>query len=160
MDVLRFIKDDHERIRSLFTKFESTQDPTEAQKSVNTLLAESRAYQSVEQGHILPEFSAFLRDRDRTVLDHCQQRSDALKAEQDNLFKELGKVLGKTRSFEALRKRVLELKTKTFEHFEQIEQDLMPRVRQAVPTQDREDMGIVFHDLREEALSTTSQYVH
>lgn len=160
MDVLRFIKDDHERIRGLFKQFESVETPDDTRRAMTELLTASRAYQTVEQGHILPEFSAFLSDRDQATIAACQKQCDELKSAHDELLKDAAKALAKARSFDALRKRVLDLKAKTLSHFEQIEQELMPRVRQSIPTQDREDMGVVFQDLRDEAVGETQRVFH
>jgi hypothetical protein len=155
MDVLRFIKDDLEKIRGLFGRFESAPTPEEAQRLADELLKEARAYQIMEQTYILPEFSTALSERDQTVVKHCLESGQTLKSQQEDLVK----ALGRAKSFDALKKRVLDLKSSTLKHFDTVEQDLMPKVRQAIPTAEREDMGLAFQDLRSD-LSAQKGGVH
>ncbi len=142
MDVLQIIKADHDGVRSLLFSLE-TSDATRRVELIDRLRSELAVHTKIEEAYLYPEVADLTAERLPGFFDFCianhrtivrsleQLRKSAVAAEEDDFYK----------SFQTLKKVVLG-------HFEAEEDQLMPLIRKNVSTPEREELGMVFEDLK------------
>ena len=158
MDVLHVIKSEHDRLRLLLTSPQSSQSrsaspkalqqPTSGQHDRQSALKEiSREVKinlKLEEEYLYPEISGLFAGSG-AVLETCMANHSSIRRALDDMTSPSHSQDGD---------EVLdELRLLLGKHFETEERVLMPKIRQLIPTQEREDLGQVLLDFKEEALA-------
>jgi len=146
VDVLQIIKLDHERIRGVLSQIAGTDKVTERRRLVAELEEDASRHFHIEANYLYPEVSAIYTD-DGGFFDERQtshkQLTKRLHAVSEMLRKPVSDHVGFEKKFD-------ELNQLFDDHFGAEERVMMPRVRQFMPTQEREDLGQVILDVKEE----------
>jgi len=145
MDVLHIIKTDHDRIRQVLDSFELLNGVQARRKAFPELSREIETHILLEEGYLYPEI-ADLFSGSQILVDIGR----ACHAVISKTMKSLDKALDRPSSEQDLAdKRFAELKEQILKHFQSEEEQMMPRVRQLITTQEREDLGQVFADAKD-----------
>ncbi len=153
MDVLYLIKEDHNKIRSLCNAMMDAFERVKALKEEDytpallSLGREVRAHLHLEETYLFPEVLNVFPDAKRLITTCLGHQVAILKALDDIEVKLLK--IGAKKLPEAA-PGIANFKAAIEQHFSIEEEMLLPKIRQLIPTQDREDLGQVFQDVREE----------
>lgn len=158
MDVLYIVKEDHEKIKSLTDKVcgalltsEKPQDiDVEVKSLFSDLIRETRWHLHMEETYLFPEITNIYPEAEKLIkscLNNHIRIGKILKELEDKTIKGLKK----SPSISAIISNMTtSFKKEITEHFKFEEEMLLPKIRQLIPTQEREDLGQVFHDVKEE----------
>lgn len=147
MDVLHIMKADHERLKSRLSEFLAAESVSNRRKLFPDLEKELTVHSTIEEGYLYPEVSGLFADAD-VLLDICAANHILLTRN----LQAIGKLIGKPQAEQSgLQKKIDELNQLVGKHIALQEQSLMPKIRQLIATQDREDLGQVLLDKRAEA---------
>lgn len=146
MDVLQLIKTEHQGIRSLVAKLSESGTITARRKLISDIRRQTDIHLHLEGDYLYPEINDLFNGADRFV-----KKSKACHRNINRSLNEVEKLVN-TRPQPAkslLDRKISQLQIKLNEHFETEEENLMPKMRSMIPTQDREDLGQVFLDAGE-----------
>jgi hypothetical protein len=148
MDVLHFIKSYHDEVRQVLDSVESADGPKARRQRLDDLARLVQAYLDLEKDYLYPEIGDLFAGVD-TLVRAGEANGAAIGRRMKNLVKLLAKPVNEQEGWE---KRLAELRESLIEHFDSEEQVLMPKMRLMIRTEDREDLGQVFLDARDELL--------
>ncbi len=142
MDVLQIIKADHDSVRNLLFILE-TADAKHRVDLIERLRSELSLHTKIEESYLYPEVADLTAERlpgffdfcianHRTIVRSLELVRKAAASSDEDAF---------SKSFQSLNKVVSS-------HFEAEEDQLMPLIRKSVSTPEREELGVVFEDLK------------
>ena len=150
MDVLHFLRSDHETIKRAFACLDSTSQVPQINSALEDVAAAVELHLGLEKDYLYPEISGSFNGVDALVA--------AGLANASVIEKKLKAVLSLAEQAEAvsgpLAQAISEFKLQTMSHFEQEERLLLPKLRDFVRTEDREDLGQILQDVQEERHSS------
>lgn len=145
MDILSIIKSDHDQIRRGIATIDGLTGLQARRKAYPALAKEIETHLLLEEGYLYPEV-ADLFNGSQILVDIGRANHATL----TKLLKSLEKALDRPATEQALAdKKWTELKEILLKHLITEEDQLMPKVRATISTQDREDLGQVLMDARE-----------
>lgn len=148
MDVLHFIKSYHDEVMQAVDAVIAADGLNDHRQQIDSLARLIQAYIELEKDYLYPEISDLFAGVDSLV-----RMGEANGAAILRRLKNLLKLLDKPREEQVgWDKRLIELREGLVEHFDNEEQVLMPKMRLMIRTEDREDLGQVFLDARDELL--------
>lgn len=150
MDVLHFLKSDHDAIRTGLDRLDKSDGLKVRRAVLDELARRVQVHMVLERDYLYPEIAELFAGVDALVaigLANASQISRRMKV--------LVKLLGQPASEQAgYPKRLDELRESVLQHFEHEEQNLLPKLRYLIRTEDREDLGQVFMDAQDELMKT------
>ncbi len=149
MDVLQLIKEDHLDLKCLLGAIDREKSIVRKRRLTEELKAKVRFQLMMDQDYLIPELS------DRFPGVHEYQRTSG--KSHKRIYRAVGDLNNLASRKVQETKVVLGTKQKQVtqmlaEYLDRREDLLMPQIRQAIPTQDREDLGQVFLDIRSDEL--------
>ncbi len=144
MDVLFLMKSEHDLIRGQLQEFESSKTAKAAKKAFESLEGLVGYYLTLEKDYIYPEIIGLFSGAERLV-----ERGLCRQKEITDRMIELSEVFSK-KSAKTLKSQTKAFSELTREHLEILEERLMPELRSRIDTSDREDLGQVFLDVKQE----------
>jgi hypothetical protein len=146
VDVLQFIKTSHDQIREDLGRFLKSDGIKARRSTFESLSGVITTQLLLERDYLYPELPGLFPEAELVVstgLANGSLISKKLKLLEKSLAKAVKEQAGIERKIEEF-SQLLET------HFNQQEQSLMPRLRQSMRTEDREELGQVFVDVRED----------
>lgn len=146
MDVLQWIKEDHQHLRRIVKELESTPSIPARRKLLDELQKDISRHLYLESEYLYPEISdlysgaaGFVKSSSGT---HRVIKKSLTELQQLTVQKpQAGK--------QVVDEKLAKLSALIEAHLVDEESQLMPKIRELIPTQDREDLGQVFIDLRD-----------
>jgi hypothetical protein len=153
MDVLQFIKTSHDQIRGDLGRFLGS-DGVKARRSAFETLSGVVSFQlMLERDYLYPELPGLFAEADVVVATGLANGSVLSKK-----LKLLEKTLAKALKDQAgIEKKIGEFSALLESHFSQQEQHLMPKLRQTMRTEDREELGRVFEDVKSDLIAEAGE---
>lgn len=147
MDVLQYIKASHDQIRGDLGRFLGAEG-VKARRAAFETLSNGISFQlMLERDYLYPELPGLFPEAEVVVATGLANGSAIAKK-----LKFLEKFLAKALKDQAgIEKKIEDFSASVEAHFYQQEQALMPKLRQTMRTDDREELGRVFEDVRNEA---------
>lgn len=139
MDVLLFIKESHVTLRSRCSELEAESGIKGRRTALETLAKELELHLTLEQDYLYPELIGLFNGAEAMTATGAANATTIRRR-----LKALQKQLGMPASDQAAYpKKLAELVEAVGTHFEVEEQTLMPKIRDSMRTEDREDLGDV-----------------
>lgn len=148
MDVLHFLKSDHDAIRTGLDRLEKSDGVKVRRAVLDELARRVQTHMVLERDYLYPEIAELFAGVEALVsigLANMTQISRRLKV----LVKLVSQPVAQQASYP---KKLEELREAVLQHFEHEEQSLLPKLRYLIRTEDREDLGQVFLDVRDELM--------
>lgn len=143
MDVLSFIKQRHVEIREQLAGLTRLDGAKKARIDFDAFADQLATALHLEDVYLLPELEAAARGFDAWI-ETCRVGNQAL----DKQLKAARKALGRSPwDAHSATEALVKLEDTLRGQFSYTEEVLMPKIREALPTQDREDLGQVFEDV-------------
>lgn len=153
MDVLQYIKATHDQIRGDLGRFLSAEGVKARRTAFETLSNEISFQLMLERDYLYPELPGLFPEAEVVVSTGLANGSTIAKK-----LKFLEKLIAKALKDQAgIEKKIEDFGTTVEAHFSQQEQFLMPKLRQTMRTEDREELGRVFEDVRSDAGSASDE---
>lgn len=153
MDVLQIIKDDHARIQSTADELQRASSMTARKKLFKPLQRDLLQHLHIEAEFLYPEAEDCVVNIPESFFNISAKNHKVLLKG----LKKVEKVVEK-RSLVAADQKAIEALSQAIEnHFSLEESVLMPRMRKLLPTQEREDLGLVYRDYAQEVIGVTRQ---
>lgn len=149
MDVLHFLKTQHDLLRDGLTQVESADGVKARRTQLEELNRELNVHLLLEKDYLYPELGDLFPGADVLVTAGLASAS-TISRRAKTLIKLAAKPAAEQEGYS---KRLAELKDSILKHFDQEEQSLMPKIRNLIRTEDREDLGQVFIDAKAELLA-------
>lgn len=151
MDVLQFLKISHDQIRDDLGCFLKADGIKSRRTVFDSLVSEISIRLLLEKDYLYPELTGLFPEADVVIATGLANGSVLSKK-----LKILEKLLSKTiKEQTGIDKKIEEFAGLLEGHFNQQEQHLMHKLRQTMRTDDREELGQVFEDARDELKSGT-----
>lgn len=144
MDVLQIIKSDHAELRRQIGVVIGAETKPKLLESYELLSGGLRLHLKLEGEYLYPELGVLLNGSSAGFLVRSQQNHKAILKKMVGIEKGL-----RTSPVADLRDSLGQLATAVRDHLEYEEAVMMPRLREAMPTLDREDLGTVFMDVKD-----------
>lgn len=147
MDVLWIIKEEHEKIRAMIHDWKKTSELNLLAKQIHQIKTECLRVLALEKAYLIPELDG-LFPAALAIAEDTQNTQESLRKQAIGLDK-----------FPV--KAVIDVKFKpeaeqfcdnTAMYLDFVDSYLLPKLRQFMPTELREDLGQVFIDARQDAL--------
>lgn len=148
MDVLQVIKTEHEDLRALLKQLSDLDSVVEKRKVFERLNTELDRHMVLEEHYLYPEISELFQGADSFV-DVSLARHKILRKHIKQLSECLTQPVAKQKNLNEL---IEKFNSEASSHLTHEEDAIMPKLRRLIPTQDREDLGVVFLDARDHAL--------
>lgn len=153
MDVLHFLRSNHEKIRAHFERVDLASPKEQLRVQLDDVMRAVEIHFSLEQEYLYPEISGSFHGVEVLLTAGLANASVV-----DKRSKALIKLLSHAETqADILEKSFFDLKTATYSHFEQEERILLPKMREFVRTEDREDLGQILMDVQEELWNNRSE---
>lgn len=152
MDVLHFIKSSHDALRETVLRLEGESGVKARRLVCDELVRDLQAHVTLEKDYLYPEIGGLFPGSEALVATGLAEGA-LLSKRAKTLQKLLQKPVSEQDGYD---KRLTELKDALQRHCDQQEQNLLPKLRSAIPTQDREDLGQVFLEAKAELLAQAS----
>lgn len=152
MDVLHFLRSDHEAMRRSLDRLDRAAPVSQLTLALEEAVAFVEVHLGLEKDYLYPEISGAFNGVDAFVATGLANGSVIEKK-----LKAVLKILARDdveSDREGLFHAIADLKTHAFAHFDQEERLLLPKLREFVRTEDREDLGQILQDVQEERLLT------
>ena len=145
MDVLQLIKEDHDNIRRLIAALD-TAGKVARKTLANSLSRDIQIHLHLEREYLYPEVSGLFPEGEVMVRLSLANHGEILK-----ILKNVETAAGKSPSVQKNFATYLDsLKAKVEGHFKMEEDNFMPKIRHLISTEDREDLGQVFIEVKDE----------
>ena len=151
MDVLHFIKSYHDEVRTVLAAMAANDGIKVRRAKLDDCAGLVQTYLDLERAYLYPETQDLFPGAE-TLCRVGEANGVAISRRMKALQKLAGKAATEQDGYD---KRLAELKEAVLAHFDAEEQLLMPKMRLLIRTEDREDLGQVFVDAREELRSGT-----
>lgn len=156
MDVLYLMKSDREAIGTVFTGVESASGVKERRQAFEALERLLGPHLEFERDYLFPEISGAFAGS-QTLVDAGTANVTAIERKKKAVSRYLAKPAAEQKNWA---KQVKDLRELVEKHFSAELESLFPKVRHFFRTEDREDLGQVFQDFKEdreqEAASSTA----
>lgn len=149
MDVLQLIKKQHDMIRALGKGLGGVATVTDRRKLYTRLAGVVAVQMKIEEEYLLPEVTAVDASARRVAEANLSRHHD-LRNQMKVLEKAVNKRPQPAKDEVESQFNVLWSNLKF--HLTLVEDELLPRIRQRIPTQDREDLGEALQDVLAEEL--------
>jgi len=147
MDVLQFIKSNHERILAAWDEYYASTTVRVKRELFQAVYREVSGYQHVLSEYLLPEVCSVAPSSGTTVSLVAEVSSRAV----SKRLKSLDKIVSKPGSPAAsVKKHSDTFKRELDEQFQSLERIMMPLLRESMRTEEREDLGKLLVDLSNE----------
>jgi hypothetical protein len=146
MDILSILKAEHDQIRTELNKLESSDGVKARRTLIESLARDIQVHLTLEKDYLYPEIAGLFPGAE-TLVDIGQANGSAISRRLKLLVKMAAKPLAEQAGYD---KKEAELKDSLLRHFDFEEQNLMPKVRGLIRTEEREDIGQLFLDVRDE----------
>ena len=148
MDILHYLKTHHDSIRTTCESLWQAKAVKERKAQLEALVKATEVYLTLERDFLYPEISGLFAAADSLI-----EAAETNAANVDKGLKSLVKYASGA-GFDAavFATRLQELQLALTMHFDQEEQNLMPKMRMHIRTEEREDLGQVFADAEAEVL--------
>ena len=146
MDILQLIKEEHESIRKKIKVLLGEQYNTDTKHVFGDLSHDLRLHLKLESEYLYPEVSELFPEG-KVLIRLSLSNHDEIIAQIDKLD-EIYKNMNI--SPKNLHDMIEVLGEKVEAHYKLEEENFMPKIRQLINTQDREDLGQVFVDVKDE----------
>lgn len=133
MDALELITADHQKVRDLFDRFEQTTDPQARTEIVHAVVHELAVHGEIEELIFYPELRDALPDGDKVVDEAVNEH-----VEMKETLNALDGMTANDNSFDA---RMGELMAEVRHHMQEEEDEIFPKVRDAIGNHDLREMG-------------------
>ncbi len=153
MDVLQVIKEDHDAIRRSIDELLTASKVTDRRKVFATLQKSVSDRLVLEERYLYPEIHGLFAEAD-VFTTLAAGNHKIIRRHLSGLNQLLSKPVAAV-SAASLTKKISELKDLAERHLETVERVLMPKMRQLIPTVDREDLGQAFIDIKAELRNGT-----
>ena len=150
MDVLHFLKSDHDSIRASLDLVVAADGVKTRRIHLEDLAKLLQVHLVLERDYLYPEISGLFLGVD-AVID-LGLATAALTSKRLKLLVKLASKPADEQ--EGIDKRVAELRESILKHFDHEEQHLLPKMRYLIRTEDREDLGQVFVDVRDDVMKS------
>lgn len=146
MDVLQVIKRDHDELRDLISGFASVTKVAERRDLFGKLKLALDIHTRLEEGYLYPEVDGLFPGSELFV-----DASTANHRTIDRMLAAIGKTLKQpVVAHTGLSREIDKLAAVMESHLRMEEEQMMPKLRVSVGTQDREDLGEVFQEMRDD----------
>lgn len=145
MDILHYLKTHHDSIRTTCESLLQAKAVKERKAQLEALVKATEVYLTLERDFLYPEISGLFAAADSLI-----EAAEANAANVDKMLKSLVKTASSNAAVFAA--RLQEFQLALTRHFDQEEQNLMPKMRMHIRTEEREDLGQVFADAEAEVL--------
>lgn len=148
MDILFLIKQEQSKLQATLCSMMDQQDS--GRVNLEPALADVDQYISLDHEFLYPELSGLLSPQHRFV-NEGGQKHQVIKTLLANLKQELSEGHEDHKEgFRNAQNLFQSLKREVDQHIAYQQDQILPYLRSAVPTQDREDLGQVYLDLKED----------
>jgi len=148
MDVLQIIKADHSSIREKFALLQASKSVKERRELIEGLVEAMRMHLYLEEAYLYPELSGLVAEAEAYV-GLSKANHSILMRNIEKAAKLISQPIGKQNGVDKILQSAGE---KIEQHFSVEEEVLMPYLRKYLPTQDREDLGLVLQDVKMEGV--------
>jgi hemerythrin-like domain-containing protein len=142
MDILHYLKTQHESIRADFQRVVEAKAQKDRKAQLECLVRSTQVYLTLQRDFLYPELAGTFATADSLISaseDNARSLDKALKS----IVNTVAKPAFDASAFED---KMAHFGKALATHFDQEEQNLLPRVRDFIRTEDREDLGLVFAD--------------
>lgn len=148
MDILHYLKTQHDSIRGIYKRVAEAKVPKDRKTQLESLVRSTQVYLSLQRDFLYPEVSGSFAAADGLILT-----SESNAKTIDKAIKSVVNIASKP-AFDAsaFEEKMRSLGKALTTHFDQEEQNLLPKIRDYIRTEDREDLGLVFADAESELL--------
>lgn len=147
MDVLWIIKDEHEKLRAMINDWKKTSELNLLAKKIHQIKDECLKILALENMYLIPELEGLFPSSSKMAMD-TQKTHDCLKKQASGL----DKYSVKSKPDLKFRPVADEFCGTAADYLDFVDRDLLPKFREFMPTELREDLGQVFIDARQDAL--------
>lgn len=152
MDVLHFLKSHHDSVRRGLISLSDADGVKARRAAFDELARDVQVHLSLEKDYLYPEISGLFSGAEALVTAGL-----ASGVVIGRRLKVIAKLVAKTSAEQGeFPKRLAELREAVLKHLEQEEQSLMPKMRSMIRTEEREDLGQVFMDVKADVLAATT----
>jgi hypothetical protein len=149
MDVLHFLKTNHDTIRAELARLVELDGVKARRAELDELARAVQMHLVLERDYLYPEVSGLFSGAEALVTAGLAEAA-VIEKRLKAITKLAAKPAAEQDGFD---KRLDELRAAVIGHFDQEEQMLMPKIRELIRTEDREDLGQVFLDAKADALA-------
>ena len=142
MDAITLLEQDHRTVDELFERFEQTTEPAQRRKLVDTIIEELSIHAAIEEQELYPVMRRVLDAEDD--VEHAEHEHAEAKA----VLAVLAQLDAEDERFAPL---VSELIADVRHHVEEEEEELFPKLRQAVSEEELNDLGRRLEQAKEHA---------
>ncbi len=147
MDVLWIIKEEHEKLRELMFDWKKTSENNLLAKKIHRIKDELLRVLDLESAYLIPELDGLFPTALK-IAQTAQKSQELLKIQALSL----DKYPAKTKHGTELMPVADKFCGTASEYLDYIDSMLMPKFREFMPTELREDLGQVYMDARQDAL--------
>ncbi len=149
MDILHYLKTQHESIRANYQRVVEAKAPKDRKTQLECLVRSTQVYLTLQRDFLYPELAGSFSSAD-SLISASEGNARSLDKALKSIVNTAAKPALDAAAFED--KMVL-LGRALSTHFDQEEQNLLPKVRDFIRTEDREDLGLVFADAEQDLLA-------
>lgn len=150
MDVLQYLKADHEAIRTALEQLGRAEAVKLRRTQLDELAKQIQIHLVLERDYLYPEIAGLFVGAEAQIDAGLAQAAVIVKR-----LKSLQKIVETSATAQdGWVKRFQELRDAVHKHFDNEEQLLLPKLRIAIRTEDREDLGQVFLDAQTDVLTS------
>lgn len=137
MDALELLKNDHDKVKQLFQRFQSIKDESDHRKMFEEIKTELQAHTHIEESIFYPAVEKF-EELEDLVSESLEEHSTV-----KDLIDEID---GMNKDGEDLRPAVMELIESVEHHAEEEENEMFPKLRELMDRQELERLGKELED--------------
>lgn len=141
MDILDYLKTDHERVKTLFNDFQRSHDPQRRRQLLNEIRVSLQGHLEIEETVFYPAFSNYPEFKDLLSSSYADHNS------VKDLWNQMKSTDTKTPEFEQRFRAMIE---EVEQHIAREEQEFFPKVRHVLNRPEREKMGRLVQTIRPE----------
>lgn len=150
MDILQLIKEEHAEINSILPRLKDDEIDLKWHQLYEKASALVLAHLQVEERYLFPEIEELFP----SAVDFVNLAADNHKAMREVLAQIDKGLAQKKPSIDQILEWISELDELVTKHLQMEEEIVMPKLRRMIPTSEREEMGEVWKDTRDEILSS------
>ena len=149
MDILHYLKSQHDSIRLMVANLQDAKTAKDRKLLLEPFVRATQVYLTLERDFLYPELTGLFAASEALV-SASQAHSRVVDKSLKSLVNVAIKQAGDTAAFDSRLRVVINAIAALFE---QEEQHLLPKMRDFIRTEDREDLGLVFADAEAEVLA-------
>ncbi|MEN9834941.1 MAG: hypothetical protein RL011_1134 [Pseudomonadota bacterium] len=149
MDILHYLKTQHDSIRGIYQRVVEAEARKDRVTHLECLVRSTQVYLTLQRDFLYPELAGSFAAADGLILT-SQGNAKTIDKAMKSMVNFASKQAFDADAFED---KVKHLGRALTVHFDQEEQNLLPKMRDFIRTEDREDLGLVFADAEMELLA-------